>query len=139
MNIDIKKWLARGNKIDERIKSKREQITLWQGLSVTLVVSYMHGSAQTDYDSKVERYACKCVDMEDKIGHDLRELVNVKIEITELLRKIDNPLYGLILENRYILGKRWEEIADTLGYDACYLRHLHNAALSAAQKKFNIS
>ena len=112
---------------------------MWRRLACGLVASYTPGGGNSGYSSRLETYACKCTDMESEIGKDLRELIDIKQEITNTMRKIDNTTYSLILESRYLLGKEWREIAEDVNYDISYVQKIHIKALNYTADLINLS
>jgi len=132
--MDIKVWLNRGNKINERIFTKEEQIEMWRSLASKVTACYEQSSGGSSALNKLEYYIAKCSDMELTLGGDLAELIDTKAEITEFVRKMKDPVLSLLLENRYLLGKSWETIAEELNYTGIYIRELHGKALSRARK-----
>lgn len=132
--MDIKTWLSRGKKIDERIRAKEEQIEMWRSLASKVTACYEQSSRGSSSLNKLEYYIAKCSDMELTLGGDLAELIDTKAEITEFVRKNKEPVLSLLLESRYLLGKSWETIAEELNYTGIYIRELHGKALSRARK-----
>lgn len=80
--MDIKVWLNRGNKINERIWTKEEQIEMWRSLASKVTACYEQGSRGSSALNKMEHYLDKCSDMELTLGGDLAELIDTKEEIT---------------------------------------------------------
>lgn len=60
-----------------------------------------------------------------------REAEEVMAEVLETIDQVADPNFRLILFERYIQGKEWEEISDHLGYVEEYVRgELHGKALN---------
>ena len=67
----------------------------------------------------------------EKIIHDeIDKLLKLKEEITETIAKLNKPLSELVLRERYINCRNWEDIAFDLGYSTVYLYKLHREALN---------
>jgi DNA-directed RNA polymerase specialized sigma subunit len=58
-------------------------------------------------------------------------------DVIETINQVDDPIYQLILERRYIEGKTWEEIAAGLGYDRSTVWRNHGKALKEIFKILN--
>ena len=80
---------------------------------------------------------CKIVELENTINADIDQLVDLKVEITATVQRMDNLAYRTILEQRYLCYKTWEQIAANMGYDVRWLHRLHGKALREAEKLLN--
>lgn len=133
--LNIKHWLMRAYKIDQQIMNKIEQIKEWQALAerTTTCTSTMPKGNQTT--NQIEDYAIKIILSQKAIEQEMEKLINTKREIESLISQIDNPVYRIILEQRYLLGKHWSEIAELLNYTEEHTkRNLHAEALQHAEK-----
>ena len=73
-------------------------------------------------------------DLEDEINHDIDELVDLKTDITHLIKSLDSHEYQIILEQRYLCFKSWEKISVDLGYSIQHTFRLHDAALTDLER-----
>ena len=73
----------------------------------------------------------RIIDLQNEINRDIDELVDLKAEIREVIDAVPDTDLRLILEERYLNWKSWEQIAVTLGYNLRYLHRLHRQALDA--------
>ena len=71
----------------------------------------------------------KIMDLEEQILHDMDKLVDLKKEITYVIRSISNPEYQDLLAKRYICCESWEKIAVDMNYELRYIHKLHSRAL----------
>lgn len=70
-------------------------------------------------------------------GLDLRQEINALIADYEALQhriigqiqQLDRPEYIQLLYLRYVEERRWEDIAETMGYSCDHIRHMHGRAL----------
>ena len=58
-------------------------------------------------------------------------------EIEILLRSLDRPEYGLVLQYHYIRGMTWEQVGREMHYDPRWLRELRNRALRALDERID--
>jgi DNA-directed RNA polymerase specialized sigma subunit len=91
----------------------------------------------TKKQSPMEETIVKLMDLENEVNKDIDELIKLKGEIIETINQVDDPIYQLILERRYVEGKTWEEIAAGLGYDRSTVWRNHGKALKEIFKILN--
>ncbi len=134
--MDIKQWLSRAYRIDQQIQSKNEQIEMWESLAqkVTSDPSAQPGGGGM-HSSRGETYCIKIADAQMEIERQRDELINVRREIEEAISRVQSVTLRLLLEQRYLLCKGWEDIADFMGYCVEYVkRDIHKQALRAARE-----
>ena len=69
----------------------------------------------------------------EEIDADVDRLVDLKVEITHVIKKVDDTECALLLELRYLCYKTWEQIAVELGYDIRHIYRLHHFALQKVE------
>lgn len=84
--------------------------------------------------SPMEEIIVKLVDLEKEVNEDIDQLIKLKAEIVETINKVDDPIYQLVLQIRYIDGKTWEEVAKSIGYDRRTIFRIHGKALKEIEK-----
>ena len=132
--MTAKEYLTQEYRLDQRIRSKQEQISALNDLATSCSAS-MTGMPRNPNKggSRMADAVCKIVDLQDSIAADMQELVELKAEIIATIKAVDCIEYQLILEKRYISGKSWPEIAVDLGYKMRHLYKLHDEALAAVK------
>lgn len=132
--MTAKEYLNQAYRLDQRIRSKQEQISALNDLATSCSAS-MTGMPRNPNKggSRMADAICKIVDLQDSIAADMQELVELKAEIIATIKAVDCIEYQLILEKRYISGKSWPEIAVDLGYKMRHLYKLHDEALAAVK------
>lgn len=132
--MTAKEYLNQAYRLDQRIRSKQEQISTLNDLATSCSAS-MTGMPRNPNKggSRMADAVCKSVDLQDSIATDMQELVELKAEIISTIKAVDCIEYQLILEKRYISGKSWPEIAVDLGYKMRHLYKLHDEALAAVK------
>ena len=73
----------------------------------------------------------RIADLEREIAADSARLISLKMEIRDVIAKLENPNYRLVLEKHYLSGKSFKEIADEMGYSLKYISWLHSKALDS--------
>ncbi len=71
----------------------------------------------------------KIMELEEEINRDIDRLVDLKTDITHLIKKLDSHEYQILLEQRYLCFKSWEQISVDLGYSIQHTFRLHDEAL----------
>ena len=132
--MTAKEYLNQAYRLDQRIRSKQEQISALNDIDTSCSAS-MTGMPRNPNKggSRMADAVCKIVDLQDSIAADMQELVELKAEIIATIKAVDCIEYQLILEKRYISGKSWPEIAVDLGYKMRHLYKLHDEALAAVK------
>lgn len=128
--MTTKEYLSQAYRIDQRIDSKLEQVMSLRELlgKATATLTSTPRPATLDPRS-MEEIVAKMVDLENEINEDIDTLVDLKQEITRVIKSVENPEYQTLLEMRYLRFKRWEEIAIELNYSMQYAFRVHERAL----------
>lgn len=128
--MNAKEYLRQAWNIDQRIKDKLEQIKRLKEMatSVTSVISDMPRSASPS-PCKMEDAVLRIAAMESEIDADIESLVNLKIEITRTIWRVEDANCRTLLEMRYISFRKWEDIAVAMGINVRWLHRLHAKAL----------
>lgn len=71
----------------------------------------------------------KIIDMQAEIIADIDQLVDLKREIMQVVKAVQNPEHQTLLELRYLCFKSWEEVAEELGYNVRHIYRLHDEAV----------
>ena len=136
--MTAKEYLSQAFNLDNRINSKLEQVSVLHIMATkaTSTLSDVPPSGSRNVQ-QIEDIICKIVDLENTINADIDQLVDLKVEITATVQRMDNLAYRTILEQRYLCYKTWEQIATNMGYDVRWLHRLHGKALREAEKLLN--
>ena len=133
--MKIKEYLMQAYRIDQRINSKLEQIASLHDLATKATVTYSDMPRNPNKGkSKMEDAIIKIMELEDEINHDIDRLVDLKTDITHLIKNLDSHEYQIILEQRYLCFKSWEQIAVDMGYSIQHTFRLHDAALTELER-----
>ena len=122
--------------IDKEIKSKEEQLAELYALAEKANLYYT-GDIQGKGGKKdrVGDVASKIADLKNDINKDIEKLVMVKRNIINAINQIDNPVYRMLLEKRYLLKKGWLKISFEMEYGLDYIYTLHRKAINNLEKK----
>lgn len=125
---DTKKWLNRGYKLRDTIRSlevaQMRAYDIVTGTTMTLSerVQESHGNGN---ESKLITYADYC----REIDKHKAELFIILQQITSAIMKVDNNIYKNILISRYLNFETWETIAVNMNYSYMHICRLHEKAL----------
>lgn len=129
-------FLSQAYRLDQRINCKIEQLSTLNDLA-TKATSTLTGMPHNPNKatSTLENAITKIVDLQKEINDDIDHLVDVKAEITKVIKSVENVDQRFILEKRYLCWASWPEIAVELNVSNRRLYYLHDLALDEVQKK----
>lgn len=125
-------YLEQAYRIDQRINCKIEQVSSLHNLATKAnsTLTDMPGSPNRNIH-RMEDIIVKIVDLENEINHDIDMLVDLKSEIMQVIKKVDDLELQTLLEQRYLNFRTWEQIAVDMGYNVRHLYRMHDKALKA--------
>ncbi|MGN1114368.1 MAG: DUF1492 domain-containing protein [Oscillospiraceae bacterium] len=128
--MTAKEYLQQARYLDSRINSKIKQLNSLKDLATkcTSTISDMPRNPNKG-NSGLEDTVIKIVSLEEEINNDIDNLVDLKKEIMQVIKKISNPEYKTILEERYLSFETWEDIAVDFHLSVQQIFRLHAAAL----------
>lgn len=131
--MTVKEYLNQAYRVDERISIKLEQIQKLRELATKATTTLSNtGGGGGDAHSK-ERIIAKIVDLEQTINADIEHLIDLKAEIAEVIKQVNNKEYQELLELRYLCYRKWEDIASQMGYSMRNIFELHKKALKSVK------
>ena len=124
--MTTKEWLSRATNIDKEIgRLLREKRAAWdRAVSVT---SRLNANCVTG--TKDPHKYDTLVAYENLIDAKMDELYAIKQEILIAIDRVQNDTLKALLLERYINGKKWEQIAIDLNYSWRQIIRLHGQAL----------
>lgn len=128
--MNAHEYLSQARYLDMQINSKIEQLSALNDLATkcTTTISDMprnpnHGK------SSMEDTIVKIIALKEDINLDIDTLVDLKREIRESLKKLDNVEFQTLLENRYLSFMSWEKIAVGMNYSIQQIYRIRSRAL----------
>lgn len=133
--MTAKEYLSQARFLDSQINSKIQQVSALNDLAVsaTSVLTGMPHSPNKA-TSKMADAVEKIIDLQAEINHDIDNLVNLKKEISSIIKNIPDIELQTLLEKRYLCFQTWETIAEDMGYSMHHLYKLHNHALDICDR-----
>lgn len=132
---DPKLFLNQCYRTEERIHTKERQIRQLEELSVRITTTIKPVSAYIGPGDKVGDCATQIVDLTEELAAEIAGLVAGYETVREAIAFfVPDKTLQAILEDRYILGMRWEEIACEYHYAYRWVLRLHKKALICMRK-----
>ena len=127
--MNVKDYLEQAKYLDMRINSKVEQLSTLNDLATkcTVTLSDMPRNPNKG-TSSMEDTIIKIIGLQEEINRDIDNLVDLKREIMEVIKKVENVEYQTILENRYLSFMSWEKIAVEMKYSIQQIYRLRDKA-----------
>lgn len=133
--MTAKEFLSQAYRLDKKIDWKIQQVDSLNNLATkatgTLTGMPRNPSPST---SRLADVVTKIVDLEEVINTEIDRLVDIKAEITEVIRSVENEDYRNLLELRYLCFKEWEDLAREMNYSLRWTYTMHGRALAAVDK-----
>jgi DNA-directed RNA polymerase specialized sigma subunit len=131
---NVKEYLSQAFHIDKQLKSKLEQLSVLRELATTTTqpLSDMPGSPNRNTD-RMEKAIIKIMDMEKEISEEVDVLLDLKNQIAQCIKKVEDIDCQLILEFRYLCFMSWEDIAAEMNFTVRNVHILHGKALKMVQ------
>lgn len=135
--MTIKEFLNQAFYLDRLIQVNKDELKRLRSVadsipSPDLSSERVQGGERSD---RIGNTVARIVDLECEIQADIDEYIRVKCDIRRVINGVSKPKLKLILQERYLNFKKWEQIQDVVEItDLRYLFRLHNAALDEAEK-----
>lgn len=134
--MTAKQYLTQLNRLNATINVKLETLSQLDSLVFATTKALSFDKIKPSNDNTTEKYICSYIDLKTEIQEDVEKLFNLYRDIEKTINSIDNEIYRLILELRYINFKTIEEIGVALNYTTRWVKKLHSEALKAIEGEF---
>lgn len=136
--ISAKAYMEDVTNIQRRIEIKTETAHRYRDMA-TRATGSMEAArvGGTGARSKVETNVNKLIDIERAIERDAERLHNRITTTMELIEGVDSPKCKELLELRYIVGLKWEEVGERMHYDKRQSQRIHKRALEDVQRQMD--
>ena len=103
--MTAKEFLNQAYLLDQRIKSKSEQIQSLNELA-TKCTATLTGMPRNPNrgGSTMADAVCKIIDLQTEIAADMDRLVQIKKDIVDVIAKVNDVKFRILLEKRYLCG-----------------------------------
>ena len=125
-------WLSRASEMERRIRICTERIRrqreLAEGAKPQDFTKTIGGHGSTP-SSRLEIHTIEAIDLEEKRARMMDEYRAIEAEVSGAIDSLNDIQSEEVLSYRYLSGKDWKDVADTLGISLTYTFHLHSRAL----------
>ncbi|MFI3254440.1 MAG: sigma factor-like helix-turn-helix DNA-binding protein [Eubacteriales bacterium] len=129
-----KEYLQRAKGLDHSIRCNEQELEEIRQLAMSVgITDYEKERVQESSYNQEAHFTKKIecfIEMEKKIKEDTLRLLNVKIKIHESVQSVKNLEERSVLQNKYLLGKTWEEISEELHMSISTACRIHEKALN---------
>lgn len=124
--MDTKQYLSQVRAYNRKIKNKLAEIYKLQELTLSTTVPPKDVDVQSSGDKqRLASAVTKIVDLEKETA----ECIEKRDFIVHQIEELDDLQLSEVLQERYVMGKSWEEVASDMGYSLRYATKLHKKAL----------
>ena len=125
--MTTKDYLRQIYRLDRRIELDRQKIE-----KLRAVLDYKPPSGGSGSGSSADRIPdtlAKIIEYEEQAERLTKRYIELYIEIEKAIAAVSDPVLREVLERRYLLYQKWEEIADAMHRDLRWVYRLHGKAL----------
>ena len=97
------------------------------------------GSTHEQNGNPIERAYCCLADYETELSNAVAEMVRCRKAAERIINSVEDRTQREVLTRRYIIGQRWEEIAEYMNYSRRRITQLHGIALKNISLNFPFS
>lgn len=133
--MTTKEYFEQALTLNKRINSKLDHLGTLREMATkaTITLSDMPRSSSPNL-YQMQDIISKIIDLEHEINRDIDRFVDMKREYMWIINEIRNPVFQLVMEQRYLCCRTWEKISEELGYEMRSLHRLHGEALKVAER-----
>lgn len=129
------RYLREYLQIQERIEQETEELARLKSLAVKItpcVREVVSGGISGDGHT-LQRSVENIVELERQIDRDVTVMAQARRALCSLIDGVADSRLQLLLRLRYLSGKEWEEIADSLHFCLRHVYRLHKQALDVIE------
>lgn len=137
--MTAKEYLSQAKYLDMRINSKIQQLSSLNDLAkkCTTALTGMPRNPSGSTSTMAETIN-KIIDLQQDINADIDTLVDLKRDIMDVIKSVQNQEAQTILEKRYLCFLSWEQIAVDMKYSIQYSFKIHDQALEEIEKSLKV-
>ncbi|MBQ7071732.1 MAG: hypothetical protein IJM87_10715 [Ruminococcus sp.] len=125
--MTAKDYLRQIYRLDRRIELDRRKIE-----KLRAVLDYKPPSGGSGSGSSADRIPdtlAKIIEYEEQAERLTKRYIELYSEIEKAIAAVSDPVLREVLERRYLLYQKWEDIADAMHRDLRWVYRLHGKAL----------
>ena len=128
---EIKAKLMRARVAERDYRLARDKANAYRQL-IACGKAVRYGSDGSTHERKgntVENAYCCLADYSAEEERLLQELISVRQKAEKIISSVPDQAQREVLTRRYIIGQRWEDIAESMNYSRQHVTRLHGYAL----------
>ena len=133
--LTLKEFLSQGLVLDTAINAKMEMLTELRRKSM-VTKSFLNSCGGLTRHSRVEETVERLMKLEESIDEEIDRYVGIKEEIAALISRLPDITQRTLLEQHYIGGKKWAEIAEANYISLRNAMYLHKKALAILEQTY---
>lgn len=123
-------------KLDNIVQEKINLSTALKNKIFSLNTKLREELVQTSRGNATEEQLARYFDLQSEINQAIDDLADYRLKIAFEISELSDDRYRMVLSERYVRGKKFEQIAVDRGYDIRWIYKLHGQALQAFGDKF---
>lgn len=129
--MTTKEYLSQVRLLDVKIKNKLKELEHLREMSTSLGGFSFDEKVQTSKETgdTIGISVSKIIDLQHEINKDIEIFKKARDEIVKTIEEVGNTDYYDLLYQRYVLYRKWEEIAVNMHKDIRWIYRLHGRAL----------
>ena len=125
----VKTYLRKARELDTLVHTKLSEIDRLRELAECLSSPKLGERVTSSNGNTSMQTVDKIVDLQAEIKNEIAELVNLFVEIHAKIELLEDTTEKIVLTEFYINGKKWDEIAEIVGYTVRQTQNIHGKAL----------
>lgn len=134
--MSAKEYLEEIRQLDKIINAKIEQLEDLRHMKITATIT--DDIRTGEVKDRVGDTVAKICNLEWEINDDIDRLIDMKTEAIKKIESVKNVDCRVTLQLRYLNGKTWEHIAESLNYCVSNIYKLHDKALREFEKECSV-
>ena len=131
---DKKAYLERYRESDQEIDHLCEELSRWRGRAIRITSDLSHDPLESREEERQSKLAVEqIVSLEGQINAKIDDALRIKHQVEDAIRTVKEGVLREVLTQRYILCKRWEQIAVDMNYGYRWVLRLHGKALKLVE------
>ena len=132
----IEEFLSRPKTLEEQIRRDIDHIASLRSIveKTTTQMSFTAGRNPSKNEKAFEKVMIQIAEEEVALEAKQKRLVEMKLEVENLIKRIQNKRQQAALRLYYLQGLKWEEVAARLNIYGHYIYNLRDAAIRSAGK-----
>lgn len=129
MKMTAKEYLQQARTLDLLINAKQDELYALRLTATSVSSPHLGDKVKSRGINNAMQIVEKIIALQDVINAEIDQLIDLKAQIHNRIEKLSDPYEKLILIERYLNNKSWEEISKLIHYEERNTQYLHGKAL----------